>query len=118
MGEKNIGEKCLAKGCVAYCGLWQMAQAATDDDMRLLLNVTDRIMTLVNNVSSFQLDVTAYSYTGSVWPHWATFQYYLPGGQHIMHPDTDKGEHCLSFTVSFTTHGRDFGGGQIQVFEC
>ena len=43
-------------------------------------------------------------------PHWATFQHYLPGGKHILHPDTDKGEHCISLAVSFSTHGKDFSG--------
>ena len=90
--------------------------------------------------------MTAYDYVGRVWPHWATFQHYLPGGMHILHPDTDKGglsdfnikcfplreslrkaallltplegEHCISLAVSFSTHGDDFGGGEIKIYGC
>ncbi|CAK9064668.1 unnamed protein product [Durusdinium trenchii] len=114
--EKNEGEHCLAQGCVAYCGLWQMVQAARDDDLQLLLNVTDRASRLVNDLASER--ISAFEFAGKVWPHWATFQHYLPGGKHILHPDTDKGEHCMSLAVSFSTHGVDFTGGEIKIYEC
>lgn len=114
--EKNEGEHCLARGCVAYCGLWQMAQSGSVEDMSLFLNVTARSLALVNEALGPK--VTAYDYVGRVWPHWATFQHYLPGGMHILHPDTDKGEHCISLAVSFSTHGDDFGGGEIKIYGC
>ncbi|CAJ1396081.1 unnamed protein product [Effrenium voratum] len=114
--EKNEGEECLARGCVAYCGLWQMAQVARPEELQLLLEVTKRSLALVRGAGDLQ--VTAYEYSGQVWPHWATFQNYQPGGKHILHPDTDKGEHCLSLAVSFSTHGADFTGGEIKIFEC
>lgn len=33
VGASRRGEHCLAQGCVAYCGLWQMVQAASDPDV-------------------------------------------------------------------------------------
>eukprot|EP00913_Durusdinium_trenchii_P029446 g27599.t4 len=87
-----------------------------DDDLQLLLNVTDRASRLVNDLASER--ISAFEFAGKVWPHWATFQHYLPGGKHILHPDTDKGEHCMSLAVSFSTHGVDFTGGEIKIYEC
>eukprot|EP00434_Breviolum_minutum_P021458 symbB.v1.2.018936.t1/scaffold1487.1/size223630/6 len=94
-----------------------MMTAGNEEDLRLLQNVTARSLALVNNELASP-NVTAFEYTGKVWPHWATFQHYLPGGKHILHPDTDKGEHCISLAVSFSTHGKDFSGGEIKIFEC
>eukprot|EP00933_Yihiella_yeosuensis_P028782 TRINITY_DN22598_c0_g1_i3.p1 TRINITY_DN22598_c0_g1~~TRINITY_DN22598_c0_g1_i3.p1 ORF type:complete len:501 (+),score=81.56 TRINITY_DN22598_c0_g1_i3:127-1629(+) len=116
--EKNEGERCLAQGCVAYCGLWQMVQVASQQDMQMFMNVTFRASAIVNNGTALPMDITAYDYNGKAWPHWATFQHYLPGGRHILHPDTDKGEHCISLAVSFSSTGSDFGGGEIQTFDC
>merc|ERR1740121_3602441 len=95
-----------------------MAMIASVDELRLLLNVTQRVSELIHSTIRLPLHVTAYNYSGKVFPHWATFQHYLPGSQHIMHPDTDKGEHCVSFALSFSSHGKDFGGGEVKVFEC
>merc|ERR1712232_1284608 len=74
--EKNVGGNCLERGCVAYCGLWQMVQVASGADLRMFINVTERVTALVNTLP---LNISAYEYSGRVWPHWATFQHYLTG---------------------------------------